>query len=349
MFRMCGLRVARALRLVAVAAVLLAAMSACSGRSGAGQGDPTKVNLSSVTLKVGQTGWAMDQAALQVAGLDHTPYAVQWPVFPGGDKQLQALQANALDVTESSETPPVFAAGAGHPKFAIGAVERQNTLLQEVVVPGGSPITSMAALKGKRVGYVQNTTAQYFLDKLLEREGLHWSDILPAPLSPNDGVTALQSGSIDALASYGDSIITAHQTGARTIGDGKDILSGNFPWEVSTTALGNASQRAAIVDLLARINRARAFIRNGHEQEYAQRWSAATHEPFSEALDQLRSGEAQIPTTIGPTNPSAVASEQNVADTFAGLKVLPGRVDASSLFTDTLNADLQKALAAPAN
>ena len=318
------------------AAITLALLSAC--------GTTTASTNPQVTLRVGATGWATAQAALQVAGLDKTPYKVEWSVFSGGDKQLQALQAGALDVTETSEIPPIFAAAAGSPKFKVVAVQQANTLLQEVVVGPGSPITGIAQLKGRKVGYVQNTTAQYFLDKLLERNGLHWSDITAAPLSPNDGVTALHSGAIDALASYGNSIITVHRAGGRTIGDGKDILSGNFPWEASADTIADPAKRAAAADLLARITKAYAYIRDGHEQPFAQKTADATHQPLADALSQLHDGEAQRPTKLVTTSAEAIASEQAVADVFTDLKVLPGKVDAASFWTDQINSDLTKAL-----
>ena len=321
----------------AVAVIALALLSAC-GSTTATPGTPQ------VTLRVGSTGWATAQAALQVAGLDRTPYKVEWSVFSGGDKQLQALQAGALDVTETSEIPPIFAAAGGSAKFKVVAVQQANTLLQEVVVGPGSAISGIAQLKGRKVGYVQNTTAQYFLDKLLEQNGLHWSDITAAPLSPNDGVTALHSGAIDALASYGNSIITVHRGGGRTIGDGKDILSGNFPWEASAETIADPAKRAATADLLARVDKAYAFIRDGHEEAFAQKTADATHQPLADALSQLHDGEAQRPTRLAATSAGAIASQQAVADVFTDLKVLPAKVDAASFWTDQLNGDLAKAL-----
>lgn len=328
----------RPLVLMAALVGLALAVSACAGTSSAATG-------STVTLRVGQTGWAVDQAALRVAGLADTPYTVTWPVFTGGDQELQALQGGALDVTSSSDIPPVFAAAAGAPTFRVVAVLRANTLLQEVVVGPDSPITSIAQLKGRTVGYVQNTTAQYFLVTLLAQAGLSWSDIKPAPLSPNDGVAALHSGAIAAFASYGNSIITAHQFGARTIGSGEDILSGDYEWEASTALLANAAKRADLADLLSRINRAYAYIRAGHEQAFAQATADATHETLASALSQLRSGEQQRPTTIVPTSQSAINAEQDVADVFSQLGAIPAKLDVSTFWTDELDADLTKALA----
>ena len=265
-------------------ALTAGALSACGGSAGAGG------KGSSVTLRVGATGWKEEEALLKFAHLDDTPYEVKWSLFQGGDRQLEAVRAGALDVASSSEIPPVFAAADGKPNFKVVAVQRGNTLNQEVVAPKGSTITSMSQLRGKKVGYVKNTTAHYFLYELLKRAGLGWDDIEAAPLDPDKGIAALNGGSIDAFAGYGNAVITAHQQGARTIGSGKDVLSGNFLWTASDDTLGGAAERKALADLLARIDKAYAYVRDGRQKEYAKVIAAATHQPVDQALEEFTAG-----------------------------------------------------------
>jgi sulfonate transport system substrate-binding protein len=343
-------RPSRLIALTAATAALALAASACASHSSsastADAAAGSSTNLSSVTLRIGVTGWNDYQAALQVAGLDNTPYHVDWSVFSGGNLQIQALQSGALDVADSSDIPPVFAAAGGTVNFKVVAVQKANTLLQELVAGKNSGIKSVAALRGKKVGYVQNTTAQYFLDKLLVQAGLTWKDITPVPLTPNDGVAALNSGSISAFASYGNSIITAQQQGATEIGSGEQILSGNYPWEVSNALLSNSGQQAALVDLFIRLNKAYAYIRDGHQQAYAQDTATATHEPVSEALSQNTADEAEVPTRFVPTSTTAIAAEQSVSDVFSSIGALPKQVTVSSFWTTTLDAKLTKALGA---
>ncbi|MGX6601498.1 ABC transporter substrate-binding protein [Micromonosporaceae bacterium Da 78-11] len=325
------------IRHLVLAALLLAPLAACS--------DDGKGGSAQVTLKVGAIGWAQGAAALKVAGLDSTPYKVEWPVFSGGDKQMQALSADAIDVGQASEIPPIFVAAAGSTDIKVVAVQRASTLLQEVVVGKGSPITTIAQLKGKKVGYVKNTTAQYFLYELLKQAGLTWTDIQAAPLLPKDGVAALGSGSIDALASYGNSIITAHQSGGTTIGTGKDILSGNFQWLTRAELLDDDAKRGAVVDLLARLNKAYAYIRDGHLPEYAQAIADGTNQPVDQALSQLKDQEAQQPTKLQATDATAIQSQQRVADAFTELGAIDKKLDVTQIWTDRLNTELTAALA----
>ncbi|MGW2378910.1 ABC transporter substrate-binding protein [Streptomyces sp. YU58] len=324
----------RTLRSSAAALALLLPFAAACGTEAQAESSST------LTLRVGATGWKVEEAVLKYAGLDDTPYKVRWSQFQGGDQQLQAVRAGALDLASSSEIPPVFAAADGDPNFKVVAVQRGATLNQEVVVPQGSKVTDIAGLKGKKVGYVQNTTAHYFLYELLKRAGLKWSDIQAKPLLPNDGLAALNGGAIDAFASYGTSIITAHQQGATTVGSGKDILSGNFLWSARDSVLESPARRAAAADLIARITKAYAYVRDGHEEGFAQITADATHQPLAQARKDLVDAQAQRPTRARPVGADAIASQQRVADAFTELGALKEHLDVKSFWTTELNADL---------
>ncbi|MEU6199303.1 ABC transporter substrate-binding protein [Streptomyces sp. NPDC047061] len=329
----------RALRAPAalLTALLLPFAAACGGSARAD-------SEADVTLRVGATGWKVEEAVLKFAHLDDTPYKVKWSVFQGGDQQLQAVRAGALDLASSSEIPPVFSAADGRPDFKVVAVQQGTTLNQEVVVPKGSKVTDIAGLKGRKVGYVKNTTAHYFLYELLKRAGLTWSDIDAKPLLPNDGLAALNGGSIDAFASYGTSIITAHQQGATTVGSGADILSGNFLWSARDSVLKSSAQKAAAADLIARITKAYAYVRDGHEAAFAQVIAENTHQPAAQAEQDLTAQQKQRPTRARTVDDTAIASEQKVADAFTELGALSSHLDVRSFWTTALNADLKKAL-----
>ncbi|WP_326671403.1 ABC transporter substrate-binding protein [Streptomyces canus] len=327
----------RSLRTSAAALALLLPFAAACGTD-------AQAESSTVTLRVGATGWKAEEAVLKYAGLDDTPYKIKWSLFQGGDQQLQAIRAGALDLASSSEIPPVFAAADGSANFKVVAVQKGATLNQEVVVPKGSKVTDMAGLKGKKIGYVQNTTAHYFLYELLKQAGLKWSDVDAKPLLPNDGLAALNGGGIDAFASYGTSIITAHQQGATTVGSGKDILSGNFLWSARDSVLSSPEQKAAAADLIARITKAYAYVRDGHLDGFAQVTADATHQPLAQARKDLTDAQAQRPTQARTVGADTIASQQKVADVFTELGALKEHLDVETFWTTELDADLEKAL-----
>ena len=124
------------------------------------------------------------------------------------------------------------------------------------MVPKGSPVRSVADLKGKRVGYVRATTAQYFLLKMLHQHGLNWNDIQPIDLGINAGLTAMQSGAVDAWATYGYAIqILQARSGARVLQNATGILSGNYLVGVEPRLLEDATVCRAIADYIGRLDK----------------------------------------------------------------------------------------------
>ncbi|GGA16480.1 ABC transporter substrate-binding protein [Paenibacillus marchantiophytorum] len=305
------------------------------------------VDLSKVTLRVGQTGWANLEIGFKEAGLTDTPYKLQFSVFQGGNLQLEAMAANNLDLGSTSEIPPIFASQAANGgNFKVIASFESTTLNQEIVVPKGSPIKSVAELKGKKVAYVNATTAHYFLVKILQNAGLSWTDVEAVPLSTSDGLSALISGKVDALASYGNAIISAHQNGATELASAKDILSGNFLYEATPDAISDPAKHAAIVDFLSRLNKFYTWTRN-NQQKWAEITATNTKQPVEQALDTLKKGEIQRPSKISSNFDKAIASEQDVADALTSVGVLKNKIDVSATWSRAFEEELKKITAAP--
>lgn len=297
-------------------------------------------DLSGVTLRVGETGYAQQWLLIQAAGLGDTPYKVEDSVFQGGNLQLEALGADAIDLASTSEIPPIFAAqsgGAG--TLATIAVREGTTLQQEVVVPEGSPIKTVADLKGKKVAFIQNTTAHLFLYESLRDAGLKWSDIEAVPLTTSDGLAALLGGQVDAFASYGTSIITAHAKGATTLVDAKDLLSGNFPFLVLPKTLDDPAKVAAIEDFLSREQRSFNWARSNPDA-WAAIVAEQTKQPVDQALATFVAGEAQRPSRFVPVTDKQIASQQQVLDTLVEAGIVPATFDIAPFWTEALDPAL---------
>ena len=300
------------------------------------------VDLSGVTLRIGETGWKTQQQLLENAGLADTPYKTEYSLFQGGNLQLEALGAGALDLASASEIPPIFAAQSGGPgSLNIIAVRQGTTLQQEVVVPEGSAVTDIAGLKGKKVAYVQNTTAHYFLLKALQQAGLTWADIEAVPLSTSDGLAALLANQVDALASYGNAIIAAHANGATTVVNAKDILSGNFVYVSLPATVADPAKKAAIADFFTRLQRGYNWAR-ANPDAWAAVTAEETKQPVDQALRTFVDGEAQHPSKFVPTSPEAIASQQDVLDTFLAAGILQSGFDIGDFWTEEFNPELTR-------
>ncbi len=276
---------------------------------------------------------AGDQLLLRLAGQDGGSYQAEWSEFASGNVMLEAASAGAIDLAYGSEIPPVFGAVSGA-RIRIVAVIRGDVNEQVVLVPAGSPVQTIADLRGKRVGYVRATTTHYYLYRMLEQAGLAWSDIQPVNLSPADGQAAFRAGSLDAWAIYGYSVPLAKQAGGRVLRTAAGILSGNYPYFASEAALADPRRRGAMVEHLHRIAAAFRWI-DGHHAEYAAAQAPLIGVPAS-FIQELLDGASQ-PRRLVPPDDAAIASQQAVADLFHRAGLIPQAVHVAPMWDRSLD------------
>jgi sulfonate transport system substrate-binding protein len=170
----------------ALAAVTLIAAGCSSGSSSAaggataspaGTNSAAQADVSNVTLHVGDQAGTGAQALLSAAGLiGKLPFKVAWSDFTSGPPMLQAMAAGAVDVGGVGNAPPVFAAAGGDQIAIVGALQA-NPHGSALLVPKGSPIHSVAQLRGKRIAVAQGSSADYHLLTVLTKAGLTVHDV----------------------------------------------------------------------------------------------------------------------------------------------------------------------------
>ncbi len=320
-------------RLLASAVALSAAQLAASCAPSA----PT----AGVRLRVG-TYKGQTQDLIGPAGEGKTPYDLHWAEFVSGNLICEAILAGALDLGSMSDIPPVFIAAA-HPALRQVAVLKSDVNNQIVLVPKGSAISSVAQLKGRRIGYVKSTTSHYILLRLLQEQGLGWTDITPVALSPQDGRAAFERGSLDAWVIFGATGFLARQdTGARVLTTGLGRLTGNYVITVAQAALDDPAKSAAVADYLARLQRIYRWT-EAHPEATAAIVGKATGLPAEVYLQQRR--ERSGPTELVPVDDAAIASQQQIADTFAAAGLIPGKVDVRPLWSPAFHDTLVRSAA----
>jgi len=299
-------------------------------------------DLSGVVLKIAAASGANGQSIIEAAGLDKTPYKVEFHVMQGGNLVLEAMSANQIDLGTGSQIPPIFASQSKNGgNLKIIATKKATTLLQELVVPANSPVKTIKDLKGKKIAYVKSTTAHYFLAKMLENGGLSWNDTEPIAMSTSDGLTALLTGEVDALASYGNAIRSAHAKGATTLQSADKILSGDFYWYATPAAIQDPKKHAAILDYLSRFHEANEWARQNPEK-WAAHYAPQINQKTQEFLSQYKEENQQAKTAIVPVDEATIASEQDIVNTFAKLGLLKGGIDISKIFDRSFNTDISK-------
>ncbi len=171
------------LALAGLAAAGCSSSSSSTASSGASTSSPSAsssanaVNLSSVTLNVGDQKGTGAEAVLTAAGLLNTlPFHVTWADFTSGPPMLEAMASGSVDVGGVGDAPPVFAASGGEQVEIVGA-RQTNGDQDAVVVPKNSPITSIQQLKGKKIAYGSGSSANYNLLTVLTKAGLTTKDV----------------------------------------------------------------------------------------------------------------------------------------------------------------------------
>jgi sulfonate transport system substrate-binding protein len=272
---------------------------------------------------------------LAAAGLRANGFRLEYSDFASGQLVVEALDGGALDLGGMSEIPPIFAASSPIHSFRQIAVLHGDVNNQVVLVPRSSSISELSELKGKRVGYVRATTAQYFLIRMLESAGLSWDDIVAAPMGVSDGLAAFSNGALDAWAIYGYPIQRALATqGARILRTALGFLSGNYLVSAHVDALADPVKAKLIGEYLRVTKQGYAWAA-AHQDQWARIIAEDIGVPLDYVQDQFRRRSAVY--SLGPVNAAAIASQQQVADLFARQKLIPGGVDIRPLWDDRFN------------
>ncbi|MEW2395237.1 ABC transporter substrate-binding protein [Streptomyces sp. NPDC046862] len=320
-------------------------LSACGGNSAADTSTGGRTDgQGSLTLDVGdQKGGS--EAILRAAGeLKNLDYKIKWSTFTSGPPLLEAVNAKAVDIGGVGNTPPVFAAGANS-KITVVAAWHGTSKGDAILVPNDSKLTKPAQLKGKSIAVAQGSSAHYQLVANLEAAGLTFSDVKVKYLQPADALAAFTSGKVDAWAvwdPYTSQVLQAKQ--GRLLTTGQGITNGLTFQVAAPDALNDKKKSAAIKDYLERLRRAYAWVYD-HPADWARVWSKDTGLPYEAALASVkRTQSSRVPVAV---DKPLIASEQEIADAFTSLKLIPRKVDFGKFVDTRYNGDLPPSTTKP--
>jgi sulfonate transport system substrate-binding protein len=307
--------------------------------SSAAASSGSSVNLSSVTLNVGDQKGTGAEAVLKAAGLLSTlPFKVNWSDFTSGPPMLEAMASGSVDVGGVGDAPPVFAASGGEQVEIVGARSVPSGDQDALVVPKGSSITSVQQLKGKKIAYGSGSSANYHLLTVLNKAGLTTKDVTLVNLQPANALAAFTSGAVDAWdiwPPYVQQVVA--QEGAKVLAIGSQYGS-PYSFEVaSKAAVANSEKAAAIKVYLATLNKAYVFTAT-HPDVWGAAWGAASGLPASITTEAAKV-DATTPVTI---TSAVISSEQNLVTQFYKAGLIPNNVDMSGFITNEFNSTVSE-------
>ncbi|MGF9712061.1 sulfonate ABC transporter substrate-binding protein [Paenibacillus naphthalenovorans] len=241
---------------------------------------------------------------------------VEWTEFPGGPQLLEALNVGSIDIGHTGEAPPIFAQAAGAPLVYL-AHEPPSPQGEAILVPQGSPIKSVADLKGKKVALNKGSNVHYLLVVLLEKAGLQYKDVETVFLPPADARVAFERGSVDAWVIW-DPFLAAAQTATKgtILADGTGVVSNHEFYFASRSFVEKNPDLTAI--LL-------------EELDKVDEWAKTNLKELTELLSaqlgidvpslELASGRREY--GVQQISEKVIAEQQRIADTFEKLGLIP--------------------------
>ena len=244
---------------------------------------------------------------------------VQWTEFPGGPQLLEGLNVGSIDFGTTGEAPPIFAQAAGADLLYV-AHEPPAPTSEAILVPKDSALKSVSELKGKKIALNKGSNVHYLLVRALEDAGLKYSDIQPVYLPPADARAAFERGSVDAWVIWDPFQAAAeHQLQARTLRNGEGLVANH---QFYLAARPYAEKHPEVVSVLVEeIRSVGGWIRQNSAEATQQVAPLLGLAPeITRTAVERQAYGAQLIT------PDVVEAQQQIADTFSDLKLIPKRL-----------------------
>jgi sulfonate transport system substrate-binding protein len=249
---------------------------------------------------------------------------IKWIDFQFGPPLLEAINVGSVDFGYVGDSPPIFAQAGGARIRYVAAVKSEGNT-QAIVVPQDSPIKTLADLRGKRIAFGKGSSAHNLLVAALEKAGLSWSDISPAPLAPADATAAFAKGAVDAWSIWDPYLALAElNEHARVLAFDKDVHKPNAFYIAGTNFVEKYPS------LVAKLNA--VFASEGQ-------WADAHHEEVAKAQAEatgvdivaIRRFVDRSNYRVVPVDDEVIKSQQAVADRFARFGLIPKPVNVSDI------------------
>jgi sulfonate transport system substrate-binding protein len=249
---------------------------------------------------------------------------IKWFDFQFGPPLLEAINVGSVDFGYVGDSPPIFAqAGGAGIRYAAAVRQEGNT--QAIIVPRDSPILTLADLKGKRVAFGKGSSAHNLLVAALEKAGLTWSDITPAPLAPADATAAFAKGSVDAWSIWDPYLALAElKENPRVIAFDKDV---HKPFAFYIARADFVDNHPALVARLNAVFAAEGVWAGEHHEEVAKAQADAT----GVDLAAIRRFVDRSNYRVIPVDDEVIKSQQAVADRFTRLGLIPKPIKVSEI------------------
>ncbi|WP_454878144.1 sulfonate ABC transporter substrate-binding protein [Serratia inhibens] len=248
---------------------------------------------------------------------------VRWIEFPAGPQMLEGLNVGSIDLAATGDAPPAFAQAAKADLIYLGH-SPASPKTEAIVVPQDSPIKTVADLKGKRVALNKGSDVNYLLVSALEQAGLSYKDVTPVYLPPSDARAAFQRGSVDAWVIW-DPYYAEVEThaNARLLKDAEGLVP-HYTFYLASRHFAETYPDSAklVIDQLSELS-AWANTHQGDAAKILAQSTGLEQAIWARALARMPFGSQRM-------TPAVFAEQQQLADKFTAIGLLPVKVDVSA-------------------
>ncbi|RKR93190.1 sulfonate transport system substrate-binding protein [Micromonospora pisi] len=281
----------------------------------AGCGDAERAGTAEAPLRVGYQrfgGLSLVKARAAAPG-------VTWSLFESGPALTEAFKADAIDIGQVGEAPPIFAAAAKIP-FKIIGTSAEIPEGEAVLVKEGSGISTFADLKGRTVALNKGSNVHWLLVRLLAANNMTLDDIKVKYLKPAEGRPAFDAGQVDAWIIWDPYFALAEQPGVKVLVNATGLAGNREYLLVSPDALKNKPEQI------------RSFLRTYRE---VTDWGIANPADRARILapelkipeDVTTRALARSARPLAPVTPAIGDELQAIADGFTTLELIPTSID----------------------
>ncbi|MFT3735519.1 MAG: sulfonate ABC transporter substrate-binding protein [Rhodocyclaceae bacterium] len=250
---------------------------------------------------------------------------INWIEFSAGPQLLEALAVGSIDFGATGDSPPVFAQAAGKNLVYVGQeVSKPDT--SAVLVPADSPIRALEELKGKKIAVQKGSSAHFLTVQALKRAKLAWTDIQPVYLAPADARAAFERGSVDAWVVWDPYYAAVEEGGkARVLATSRGLSNNNTFYLASS---GFAARNGGVlIDIFEELSQAERYV----QQSRAEAVQLLT-KAFGLEQKVVERVLARRPLgAVRPITAEVLADQQQVADTFFQLGLIPAAVKVADI------------------
>jgi ABC-type nitrate/sulfonate/bicarbonate transport system substrate-binding protein len=157
------------------------------------EGSPAQVTIGTPLFEVSGLIWIAEaQGYFAENGLN-----VTIKIFDAGKFAVSALFEGEVDVATASDFVFVGKAMTEEKIQTVGSLAKSDDHYLIVRKDGG--VRRASDLKGKKIGFTRQTSAEFYLGRYLQLHGINLGDITPIDLKPTQVTEALAKGDLDAV------------------------------------------------------------------------------------------------------------------------------------------------------